>query len=91
MGMMRHTISFIGHVQGVGFRYRTVSIAAVHDVAGWVRNEPDGSVLCVVEGESGELARFLAAIRQAMAGHIRGVRIDESPATGEFKVFEVRR
>ena len=28
-------------------------------VAGWVRNEPDGSVRCVAEGEAAELDRFV--------------------------------
>lgn len=87
----RHTIHFIGRVQGVGFRYRTENIAMSHDVTGWVRNEPDGTVCCVAEGTPEELQRFLAAIRESMAAYIRDVRVEASQATGEFDGFRIRK
>jgi len=40
-----------GHVQGVSFRWYTQEEARSLGVTGWVRNEPDGSVLVHVEGE----------------------------------------
>ena len=40
-----------GRVQGVGFRMYAVQEAARLGVTGWVRNEPDGSVACHLEGE----------------------------------------
>jgi len=39
-----------GRVQGVFFRDRCRSQAEVHGVAGWVSNEPDGSVAAWFEG-----------------------------------------
>jgi acylphosphatase len=39
-----------GMVQGVGFRYHCVDQAHRLGVAGWVRNEPDGTVAAVFEG-----------------------------------------
>jgi acylphosphatase len=91
--MIRHTITFIGTVQGVGFRYTTRNVASGFAVTGWVRNEPDGSVLCVVEGDEPELQRFLAAVQQAMQGHIRDTHLVASPATGEFmgSGFHIRK
>jgi acylphosphatase len=88
---VRYAITFTGRVQGVGFRYATVNIAAGYDVTGWVRNEPDGSVRCVAEGLREELDRFVAAVRQAMQGNIRDALIETSSATGEFQGFVVRR
>jgi len=88
--MLRYTITFTGAVQGVGFRYTTVNVAQGYDVAGWVRNESDGSVRCVVECNQNEVDRFIAAVKQAMEGHIRHTRIETSPATGEFSGFAVR-
>ena len=41
-----------GRVQGVGFRYWAQRQARQLDVAGWVRNRPDGSVELVVQGPS---------------------------------------
>jgi acylphosphatase len=40
-----------GHVQGVFFRDTTRRQATAHDVAGWVRNNHDGTVEAVFEGE----------------------------------------
>ncbi len=39
-----------GRVQGVFFRARTAEEADRHGVAGWVRNEPDGTVAAYFEG-----------------------------------------
>lgn len=88
---VRYDIRFTGRVQGVFFRATTERIAAEHAVEGWVRNEPDGSVRCVVEGEAAELDRFVAAIERAKRGNIDETRIDRDEATGEFTGFEIRR
>lgn len=89
--MPRSTIIFTGTVQGVGFRYTTANLARRFDVTGWVRNEPDGSVKCVIEGEQAELDRFIAAIQEAMRGCIRDTSIQSGPATGEFRDFSIAR
>ena len=86
----RYTITFKGHVQGVGFRYTTVNVAQGFDVAGWVRNEPDGSVKCVAEGEPETIERFIETVRHTMAGHVSNVDVQSSAATGEFRGFGVR-
>ena len=88
---VRHTITFTGRVQGVGFRARARELAAGFAVVGYVRNEIDGSVLCVAEGERTELERFESAVRRSMAGFIRDSQVHETPATGEFSGFGIRR
>ena len=88
---VRVAITFLGRVQGVGFRMTTRSVASGYAVAGFVRNEPDGSVLCIVEGERAEIDRFVRAVEQAMEGCVREKRMVESPATGEFHGFNIRR
>jgi acylphosphatase len=89
--MTRYTITFTGRVQGVGFRYTTERIARRFQVAGWVRNEPDGSVRCVVEGEQADLDAFLAAVKDAMQRNIENARIEAGPAGGDLRGFEIRR
>jgi acylphosphatase len=84
-------IRFTGRVQGVGFRATTSHIARGYAVTGWVRNEADGSVTVVVEGEAGEIDRFLSSVRERMAGLIEAEHPVTRPATGEFSRFEVRR
>jgi acylphosphatase len=89
--MERRRIQFTGRVQGVGFRATTRSVAGGFEVTGWVRNEPDGSVVAEVQGEAGEIERFLASLRAEMGRNIRSEFIlgctPERAETG----FEVRR
>jgi len=60
-----------GRVQGVGFRWTVKNHARGFDVAGTVKNLPDGRVELVAQGGSDEVAGFLEAIRQSdLAGHI---------------------
>jgi len=80
-----------GRVQGVGFRYTAEATALDLQLAGWVRNLPDGRVEAVCEGAQEALKRFLEAIRTgSMQRYIQDVQIEWSHATGEFRDFQVR-
>jgi acylphosphatase len=87
---VRKTVRFGGHVQGVGFRYTTQSIARGCGVTGYVRNLPDGRVELVAEGEPSELKAFLTEIHDQLGCHIRSQHIDTQAASGEFAAFEIR-
>lgn len=50
MEKTRLCIRFYGDVQGVGFRYRAYHAAGSLGLSGWVKNCPDGTVLCEVQG-----------------------------------------
>ena len=86
---IRRTVYFTGRVQGVGFRYTTCEVARSFDVAGSVRNLPDGRVEMVAEGDPGEVSRFQEAVADAMGGRITDVVGQDSPATGEFSSFSI--
>jgi acylphosphatase len=86
----RREIHFSGHVQGVGFRYTTRSIAREFDVTGFVRNLSDGRVQLVVEGRRGELDLFLEALQDRMGHYIRGQTMDSRPGLGDFVDFTIR-
>jgi acylphosphatase len=86
----RRSVYYSGHVQGVGFRYTARAIAFSFDVTGFIRNLADGRVELVAEGKPSELDEFLIQLRDHMSGHIRDIKIDTQPATGEFMGFEVR-
>jgi acylphosphatase len=88
--MKRYTVYFSGRVQGVGFRYNTASIARRYDVAGYVRNCPDGRVELVAEGLPRELDDFLREVREHFSGNIRDEKKDAQEATGEFTGFDIR-
>lgn len=82
--MIRKTVKYTGHVQGVGFRYSTTNIAARFLVAGYVQNMPDGSVRLVAEGEKTEVDAFLDAVMDQLARHIKNHYVEAGEATGEF-------
>ena len=52
-----------GRVQGVSFRWYTERRARELGVVGWVRNEPDGSVLLHAEGEDDAVDALVAWCR----------------------------
>jgi acylphosphatase len=88
--MIRRTVLFSGRVQGVGFRYTACHVAKRFEVAGYVRNLPDGRVEAVVEGEEDEIGRFMKAVSEEMSPGIRDVTYHDTTGTGEFTRFEIR-
>jgi acylphosphatase len=88
--MQQREILFSGRVQGVGFRYTTRSLATGFEVAGFVRNLPDGRVQLVLEGDDDEMNRFLVALRKEMGQYIFDQTETVRPASGKITGFEVR-
>jgi acylphosphatase len=82
--MIRITVTYTGHVQGVGFRYTTYRIAQRFGVAGYVMNLPDGRVELVVEGGREEAHAFVAAVKESLGQYISDTKPDMGSASGEF-------
>ena len=79
-----------GRVQGVFFRAATRERARSLDVAGWVRNRPDGSVEAVFEGPRERVESLVAWCRRGPAGaHVEDVDVRWEPPAGEAG-FSVR-
>lgn len=90
--MPRVRARVIGKVQGVGFRWFVTRAARSHQLGGWVRNLPDGSVQLEAEGPMPRLDEFLLSLRQGPAGsRVDSVLEDawESDEGGE-RGFEIR-
>jgi acylphosphatase len=63
---------------------------ALH-LAGWVANEPDGTVRCIAEGPRHDLDVLLDLLREGPpAAVVNGVSEAWMPATGSFGSFRVR-
>ena len=87
----RRRVHFSGRVQGVGFRFTCQSLARGFEVAGFVRNLPDGRVELVAEGDSDELDAFLTSIRLEMDTYIKNVTTEsESPGDDPLIGFSIR-
>lgn len=83
-------VLFSGHVQGVGFRFTAERLARHFEVAGFVRNLPEGGVELVAEGDEAVLKDFLAAVRESeMKSYIQDVHVRWTGAQGRFQGFGV--
>ncbi len=79
-----------GRVQAVGFRATAVSRARSLGVAGWVRNNPDGTVEAEVEGPRDRVELLVDWFRRGPRdAHVDEVRVEWSEPLGEQR-FTVR-
>ena len=81
-----------GEVQGVGFRFFTQRVAARHQVVGYVRNLPDGTVEALVEGTPESVEGFKHELA-AGPRHARVERVEEVNVepTGHYPSFRIER
>jgi acylphosphatase len=66
--MIRRHVMVHGFVQGVFFRDTVRRRAEAASVAGWIRNNRDGTVEAVFEGESDQVERLVAFCREGPRG-----------------------
>ena len=79
-----------GRVQRVGFRFFVENAAQREGIQGYVRNQHDGTVEVVAEGDADALHRFEMAVRRGPSG----ARVDDMDMTsvepsGRFAGFRV--
>ena len=84
--------SIRGDVQGVGYRFFAQRAAARHQVVGYVRNCPDGSVEAFVEGAANSVEAFKhdLATGPQWATVDQVEEIDLEP-TGSYSAFRIER
>jgi acylphosphatase len=76
---IRRRVVVHGFVQGVFFRDTVRRRAFANDVAGWVRNNPDGTVEAVFEGEPAAVESLVAFTQRGP----RGARVDRVDVSTE--------
>jgi acylphosphatase len=81
-----------GEVQGVGYRFFGQRAAARHQVVGYIRNQPDGSVEALVEGPAKDVEAFkhdlAAGPRFAVVEQVEEIAIEP---TGLYSSFRIDR
>ena len=87
--MVAKRIIFRGRVQGVGFRFTAHRIADRHELTGFVRNVPDGSVEMVAQGRSEDIEDCIRDIKESFAGYIRETEIEEAAADPRYTEFKI--
>ena len=92
--MAKHScyrLKISGKVQGVWYRKSTQVQAQALGLTGWVQNEPDGSVTCVVEGPEADVETLVMWCHQGPPNaQVSGVSKEHMAPTGATS-FEVRR
>lgn len=79
-----------GRVQGVGFRASAYSRARSLQVAGWVRNNADGSLEAELEGPRDRVESFLNWFRRGPCGaDIDAVKVEWRTPVGQG-LFTIR-
>lgn len=92
MTMARAHVLISGRVQGVNFRYSTSQKAQFLGVTGWVRNNPDGRVEAVFEGEEEDVRHMVQwCHRGPSMARVDRVDVNWQPFSGEFEDFRLER
>ena len=84
----RHVI-FIGRVQGVGFRFTAHRMAHRHQLTGFVRNLPDGTVEMLAQGPTQDIDDCIQDIKEYFGDYLRDTRIQEIPTDPKYKDFRI--
>lgn len=80
-----------GRVQGVFFRATAQKVAKSLQLAGWVKNAPNGKVETVVQGKTEQINRFIEWCKVGPEkANVSSVQIMEIEG-GEFQDFQIVR
>ena len=91
MEIIRATVRAIGRVQGVWFRQSTKNTAGQYGVYGWCRNNPDGSVTAVFEGEETSVKAVVDWCQRGPdMARVDDLQVEWQTSTEEFDRFSIR-
>ena len=91
MSMTRAELIIRGRVQGVFYRQSTREAAIRLGLTGWTRNNPDGSVATVFEGEKQQIDQAITWCRQGPpAARVTEVEVVWAAFRNEFSEFHIR-
>jgi len=79
-----------GRVQGVGFRWFVEREAHLLGIAGWVRNNHDGSVEILAQGTRDQLLGLHSRLREGpRAARVDAVEVSEANPTAALSSFRI--
>lgn len=86
-----YRIQVLGTVQGVWFRKYTKEAAIGYNLTGLVKNEADGSVFVIAEGQEPDLQSFIEWLhRGSPMSNVHKVLFEEGDLEG-FRDFQISR
>jgi acylphosphatase len=87
--MIARHITFIGRVQGVGFRFTARRAANRRQLTGYVRNMPNGSVEMLAQGRPEEVDDCIQDIQEYFYDYIRETSIREISPDLKYADFQI--
>src|SRR5215813_7101608 len=79
-----------GRVQGVGFRWFVEREAHILGIAGWVRNNHDGSVEVLAQGTRDQLSGLQSRLREGpRAARVDSVEVSEATPVSGLSSFRI--
>lgn len=79
-----------GRVQGVGFRWFVEREAHILGIAGWVRNNHDGSVEVLAQGTRDQLSGLHGRLREGpRAARVDAVEVSDAQPTAGLSAFRI--
>ena len=84
----KHVI-YKGRVQGVGFRFTAQRIAMRYELAGFVKNLPDGSVEMFAQGHPDDVAGCLRDIEESFGAYLKDTIITDNPLNARLHGFDI--
>jgi acylphosphatase len=86
--MMEIQCLITGKVQGVGFRNYVETAAAELGLFGYIKNNPDGSVLVLAQGEPDNLRLLVEYLHEgSLLSKVEGVSVEWGTAKETFDDF----
>lgn len=88
--MINYHITVTGLVQGVGFRWTTLTVARKLGLVGYVQNLSSGQVYIEVQGPSSAMHQFLQKLKQGMTPYaqVESVKVKEAPLA-DWQDFDI--
>ncbi len=84
-------VTVYGRVQGIGYRYFAVQSAKNRNLVGFVRNEPEGTVVVEVEGPMPAIYSFLHDLGKGpRMASVTSVDVKKIDSLGQEKDFRIR-
>jgi acylphosphatase len=87
--MVAMHIIFKGRVQGVGFRFTAHRMAHRHQLIGFVRNLPDGTVEMLAQGPARDIDDCMRDIKDYFGDYLRKAEIQEVPPDPKYNDFKI--
>lgn len=90
MTMERKIFRYRGDVQGVGFRVTAIQLSRGLEIAGFVKNEPDGDVTMDVQGPADSVKELARRVAETMKFRINETLIDCRQPMPDRTGFKIR-